>query len=471
MFRDRSEAGTAVAQLLTRFAKESGVVVMGVARGGVPVARQVAQALDAPFGVVVARRFGVPGVEEVALGAIAEGSRRIALHFSAQQIGVPARVIERLATRERVELERCASVCHAVQPLPDLRDRVVLLIDDGLASGVTLRAAARAVRRSRPARLVVAVPVASPWGSRCVEADVDELIAVATLPKFETVAAAYEDFTPIGDDALIHLLGRPIRAGSAAGAIANDIGIPRWTKAQSEDRERTILIPAPGGSIVADLGMPPPGVFASDVRRSCTVRGLVVLAPGDGSTRNSFANRYIAGRLRFGGYATVRVDLRTQPEQRTGGDVALRDADVEQRATRLASACDWALREGVPGAQQTTIIGTGSGAAASLLTAARRRGLVRAVIGRGAPDDFAPNALSKVDAAVLLLVGTSDRPPMRRHDATPMLPTDVEIVRVPRAATALDEPGAIGSMAECMSAWLDRLDRLEARRLRRRSRT
>lgn len=472
-FRDRSEAGKVLARSLGQYATESGVVVLGLARGGIPVARQVADALDATLGVVVSRKIGVPGIEEVALGAIAEGTRRIVTDGVAQHIGVPARLIERLATRERVELERCASLYHAARPLPDLRGCVVVLVDDGVATGVTLRAAARVVRRARPARLVAAVPIASRRGGYEVGADVDELTVVVTPEKFESVSAAYENYAPVSDDDVLELLGRPTRrASSTVRDISDRLGEGlSWADGRPHDRERTIVIPVAGGAIVADLGMPPPGIYASAMQRSGNVRGLVMLAHGDGSNRNSFRNRYIAGRLRLAGYATLRLDLLTRAEQQMGAGGASFGLDVERLATRLAGACEWAAREDVAGAQRTVLIGAGTGAAAALVTAARHPERVRAVVARGGRVDLAARALSRVSAAVLLIVGASDPGSVRRHDdALWELPADAELVKVPRAAQGFDEPGALGFAAEHVVGWLDRLDRLDRRNLRRRSR-
>lgn len=460
-FRDRSDAGRVLARSLSRYATESGVVVLGLARGGVAVARQVAESLGAPLGVMVARKIGVPGIEEVALGAITEGSRRIVADAVSRYLGVPGPVVEQLAARERVELERSAALYHAGRALPELRGRVVLLVDDGLATGVTLRAAARVVRGAHAARVIAAVPVASRWGAQEVRAEVDELTAVVTPATFETVAAAYEDYAAVGDEDVLALLGRPIRRVSPAVRDISarlETALP-WSDGGSSTRERTILIPSIGGVIAADLGMPA-GLYANEARRAASVRGLVIVAHGSGSSRNSYRNRYIAGRLRLAGYATLRLDLLTGPEQRTDVDGARFGFDVERLAARLASACDWAVREGVAGANRMTLMGASTGAAAALLTAARRQRHVWAVVARAGRVDLVAHALSDVHAPVLLLVGAADQATLRRNgDALRLLPPGATLVKIPRAGHGFDEPGTLGVLTEHVVSWLDRLER------------
>jgi putative phosphoribosyl transferase len=246
-FRNRYQAGTVLAQALSPYAARPDTVVLGLARGGMPVARAVADALGATLGVFVSRKFGVPGTEEVALGAIAEGSRRIVADAVAQYIGAPARLLERLATNERVELERRASLYHAGWPLPDLRDRVVILVDDGLVTGVTLRAAARVVRRAGPARLIAAVPVASHWGSTHVGAAVDELAVVVTSAKLATVSPAFEDYAPVTDDDVLRLLHGPTRRASSLTLDTSDQSGSVWPWGDGPPRDAGAAYrPGPG---------------------------------------------------------------------------------------------------------------------------------------------------------------------------------------------------------------------------------
>lgn len=458
-FRDRADAGDALALSLSMFATEPNVVVLGVGRGGVPVARQVAGELGAPFDVLVSRKIGVPGIEEVALGAIAEGSGRVVPDDVAWYIGVPSRVVERLAARERVELERCAQLYRGGKPLHDLQGRTVILVDDGLATGATLRAAARAVRSKQPRRLIAAVPIASQSGVKEMQAEVDELVSLVTPEEFKSVSASYSSYAPVTDDEVLALLGRPPRR--APSVLVRDVSDrieppPSRHGRGPSGAERTLEIQASGSTIMADLGAPR-DIFGETTHR---VRGLAILAQGGGCSRNSYKNRYMAGRLRESGYATLRVDLLTRQEQCDDhASVATRFA-VERIAARLNSVCDWAAHEGVDGVDHTILISAGMGAGAAFLAAARRRERIFAVVSRGGRVDLAGETLSQVQAPTLLIVGTADAEMVQRNrEAMRLLPNSTEMVRIPRAGNSFAEPGALGSVAEHTVKWLDRLDR------------
>ena len=471
-FRDRSDAGRVLAESLSRYSGVSGLVVLGLARGGVAVARPVADALGAPLGVLVSRRLTFPGVDEVALGAIAEGSRRVVLDTAAHDIGVPARVLERLAELERIDLERCASLYHAGSPPIDLRGRIVLLVDDGVATGVTMRAAAHVVRRARPARLIAAVPIASRWGAQRVAAEVDELSAVVTATTIEALSSGYQDHAPVTDDEVLELLGRRTRRISPiVRDISDRIGVAlSRVDHRLDHRERAIAIPIPGGAFTASLGMPPVGVFARELPPSDHVRGLVVLAHTDEGDRNPFFNRYLAGRLRLGGFATLRLDLVTKSEQRLGIGSARTQFDLARVAARLADVCDWLAREGVAGAQRTMLVGAGTAATAALAVASRRPAHVRGIIVRAGRVDLPIYPWSHARASVLMIFGADQASASQRDALLSQLPVDAELMRVPHPAHALDEPDAIGFVAERIVDWLDTLDRQDRKRLRRPSR-
>ncbi|HMA25934.1 MAG TPA: phosphoribosyltransferase family protein, partial [Gemmatimonadaceae bacterium] len=289
-FRDRSHAGDALAQSLSRFATEPDVLVLGLARGGVLIGRQVAAALGASFGVLVSRKIGVPGIEEVALGAIAEGNDRVVEDSVAWYIGVPSNVVARLATRERVEIARRARVYRDGQALPDVRGRTVILVDDGLATGATLRAAARTIRDRQPRKLIAAVPVASRRGLDDLRGETDEMIALVVPEVFETVSSSYERFAPLTDDDVLTVLGSRTRRVSR---MVHDIS------GRITDAERTIEIPVYDGHVQADLATPHHFSFREGGRQSREPNALVILAHGGGSSRDSYRNRYIAGRLRL----------------------------------------------------------------------------------------------------------------------------------------------------------------------------
>lgn len=465
-FRDRADAGAVLARSLIDYRGRADVTVLGLARGGVPVAREVANLLRVPLAVVVARKVGVPGIEEVALGAIAEGSTRVVADTVAWYLGVPSRIVDRLAARERVELERRVGLYASGLASLDLRGRTVILVDDGLATGASVRAALRSIRDKRPARVVVAVPISSRDAAEDVRLEVDELVAIVTPARFASVGSAYEDYSAVTDDDVLSLIGRPTRRVSPYMRDVSDRIGAALTRAdgRTRDLERTIGIQTPDAAIVGDLGVPS---FVPSLRRGQRaegVRGLVILAHGGGSSRSSYRNRYLAGRLRLSGYATLRLDLLTTDEQRMDAVSESYRFDVGRLATRLASACDWVDREGVAGAHHTVLAGSNTAAAAALETAARRPGRVFAVAARGGRVDLVAEALPRVKTPVLLMVGGADRESVRRNnDAVDRLPRGALLIKVPRASRTLEEPGALGFVAEHLVSWLDRLESRERR--------
>src|SRR6202166_4792121 len=162
LFRDRREAGRLLAAKLANYANRPDVLVLALPRGGVPVAYEVARALDVPLDVFVVRKLGVPGYEELAMGAVATGGVRVLNDQFVARLGIPEHMIDAIAARERQELARRERLYRGGRPLPDVRGRTVIVVDDGLATGATMHAAIQALRQQNPARIVGAVPAASP---------------------------------------------------------------------------------------------------------------------------------------------------------------------------------------------------------------------------------------------------------------------------------------------------------------------
>ncbi len=193
-FQNRIEAGKLLAVRLHKYANRPDVIVLALPRGGVPVAFEVARELNAPLDVYVVRKLGVPGHRELAMGAIATGGIRIINERVVEELGIPQAVIDRVAVEEKQELERRETVYRGHSDAPHLAGRVVILVDDGIATGSTMRAAIAAIRREHPARIVVAVPVASAASVSQFEGAVDEIIALMAPEEFYAVAQFYDDF-------------------------------------------------------------------------------------------------------------------------------------------------------------------------------------------------------------------------------------------------------------------------------------
>ncbi len=205
-FADRHQAGVALASSLTAYAGRADVLVLALPRGGVPVGYEVARALGAPLDVFMVRKLGVPGHEELAMGAIASGGVRVMNDGVLHALRVPPGAVDEVAAREGEELERRERAYREGRPPPEVEGRTVLLVDDGLATGATMRAAAAAVRELGPARIVVAVPVAARETCEMMEEEVDEVVCALTPDPFQAVGLWYDDFSQTTDEEVGALL-------------------------------------------------------------------------------------------------------------------------------------------------------------------------------------------------------------------------------------------------------------------------
>lgn len=205
-FRDRQDAGVQLAANLRPYGNDPRVMVLGLPRGGVPVAYEVARALHAPLDVFVVRKLGVPGHRELAMGAIASGGVRVLNPEVIESLQIPERIIEAVAAYEQKELERQQRAYRGDVPFPPLAGRIVIIVDDGLATGSTMRAAVRSVRQSGPARIVVAVPVGAAETCRSLRAEADDLVCTNVPLDFHAVSLWYEEFSQTTDQEVRSLL-------------------------------------------------------------------------------------------------------------------------------------------------------------------------------------------------------------------------------------------------------------------------
>jgi predicted phosphoribosyltransferase len=217
LFRDRADAGRRLAAKLTTYAGRHDVLVLALPRGGVPVAAEVARELGVPLDVYLVRKLGVPGHEELALGAIASGGTIVLNDDIVRGLAIPSTVIDTLVRQERHELERRERVYRGDRPIPDVTGRVVILVDDGLATGATMRAAVEALRARHPVRLVVAVPVGAPETCSALESLADEVTCAVTPEPFYAVGLWYADFDQTTDAEVQTLLEQAaVRTSRAA---------------------------------------------------------------------------------------------------------------------------------------------------------------------------------------------------------------------------------------------------------------
>ena len=208
IFDDRVDAGRRLAEQLRKYAKRSDVVVLGIPRGGVPVAYEVAVALGAPLDIFVSRKLGVPGEEELAFGAVATGGVRVLDHDLIRSVGISKEEIELITARVRAEVLRREHLYRGSRPPLKLEGKVAILVDDGIATGSSMLAAIQALRQLNPASIVVAVPVAPVSTSHRLRKEVDELVCVQTPEEFFAIGNFYSDFSQVADSEVTELLDR-----------------------------------------------------------------------------------------------------------------------------------------------------------------------------------------------------------------------------------------------------------------------
>jgi putative phosphoribosyl transferase len=212
LFADRAEAGRQLAEALAGYAGQEGVVVLALPRGGVPIGYEIATRLNAPLDVYVVRKLGVPGREELAMGALAGDGTRVVDEAMVEALGITRQELQAVIERESAEIARRERAYRTDRSAPELAGKIVIAVDDGLATGATMRAAAIALRRHRPAKLVVAVPVAAPHTCASLAREVDRIVCSYTPEPFHAVGLYYANFDQIGDEEVRRLLAQAAAA-------------------------------------------------------------------------------------------------------------------------------------------------------------------------------------------------------------------------------------------------------------------
>ena len=277
-FHDRTDAGRQLATRLTAFAGRSDVIVLGLPRGGVPVAHEVAAQLKVPLDVWLVRKLGVPGHPELAMGAIATGGIQVLSTDLIRDLGIPPALVEQVAVRERLELERRDALYRAGRRPVEVRDRTVILIDDGLATGSTMRAAVLALRQHAPARIVVAVPVGSREACEQLRRLADEVVCVSTPDPFDAVGLWYEVFSQTSDEEVIRLLATTSVGHSKQQTGKSDAGTvvrARAIRLSGDPSQYDPLIDAIGDAQIVLLGEATHGTHEFYRERAFITRRLI----------------------------------------------------------------------------------------------------------------------------------------------------------------------------------------------------
>jgi putative phosphoribosyl transferase len=416
LFTDRRDAGRRLAASLQHL-RDPRTVVLGLPRGGVPVAAEVAMALGAPLDVIVVRKLGVPFQPELGMGAIGEDGFPIVNDEVVRAAGVSGSQLADVEARERMELDRRVQRFRRGRPRKALEGRTALIVDDGIATGSTARAACQVARAHGATRVVMAVPVAPVGWSARIGGDADECIALSTPEPFWAIGQFYADFSQTSDDEVVDCLAHA--------------DTPR-------PRDEEVTVSAASVRLGGRLTVPP------------RAAGLVVFAHGSGSSRHSPRNRYVAAVLNEAGLGTLLFDLLTPAEEHDRAKVF----DIGLLGDRLVEATRWLLSEPDGRVGPIGYFGASTGAAAALWAAAEPGTDIAAVVSRGGRPDLAAGRLGAVRAPTLLIVGGRDDVVLElNREAQRHLRVESRLDVVPGASHLFEEPGTLQIAAELARDW------------------
>lgn len=424
VFDNRLDAGRQLAARLEAL-RGTDIVVLGLPRGGVPVAAEVAKTLDAPLDVIVVRKLGVPSEPEVAMGAIGEGGVKVLDSRVLRMARVSDAELANVERRERVTLEDRSARFRRGRDRIDLTGRTAVIVDDGIATGSTARAACQVARRLGAARVVLAVPV-GPKDTVEGFAEADEVVCVWAPSQFLAVGYHYRDFSPTSEDEVIVLLdaaARRMQAGLASEAADSDLDV---------------VIPVDGVTVEGHLHLPEPAT------------AVVVFAHGSGSSRHSPRNRFVADVLYEAGLGTLLLDLLTPGEEADRANVF----NIELLARRLGGVTDWLAANRETAGCVVGYFGASTGAGAALRAAGELGERISAVVSRGGRPELAGPILPTVTAPTLLIVGGADPIVLdlnRRAQAE--LSCENRLVVVAGATHLFEEPGALAEVAILARDW------------------
>ncbi len=437
IFRDRVDAGHHLAKRLSSYTNLGDVIVLGIPRGGVTVAYEVARALNAPLDILLSRKLGVPGQEELAFGAIAAGDGRYLDPRVIQATDISEQEIARVTEEVTKTLQERALLYRGNRPPLQVKGKTVILVDDGIATGASVYAAIQALRQMKPAIVVLAVPVGPAATCEWLKNEVDELICVYAPERFYAVGQFYEVFSQVEDEEVQDLL-----------ELAGRLAAPKssTTESVSSGNQEEVSIDLEDVQLKGILNIPD------------DPKGIVLFVHGSGSSRHSSRNLYVARALQAHGIATLLFDLLTNEEELYDRANAKLRFDIELLTNRLVGVTQWITRH--PIAQKLAIgyFGASTGAAAALVAAGRLPSLIAAVVSRGGRPDLAGNALNLVGAPVLLIVGGKDEMVvgLNRQAFRELTVPDKQLIIVPGATHLFEEAGALEKVAQLAADWFSR---------------
>jgi putative phosphoribosyl transferase len=415
-FVDRVDAGRQLADKLLPY-KDEAVVVVGLPRGGLPVAFEVARALEAPLDVILVRKIGVPFQPELAAGAIGEDGARVINEDVLREVEITEEELAVVEDREARELRKRVHHYRNIRPAVSLLGKSVVIVDDGVATGSTVRAACQVARERGASQIILAMPVAPLGWQESLRGLADEFVAVFEPDHLGSVGQFYRDFSQVSDDEATRCL---------------DLG-----RALTLSVDENVLI---------DIGVELSGHLVVPER----AKALIIFVHGSGSSRHSSRNRKVAEVLNDAGIATLLFDLLTIEEERSRRNVF----DIEMLSERLNKVTKWIRNRNHLGELTFGYFGASTGAAAAICSAADFQLDISAVVSRGGRPDLAWDHLDDVRCPTLFIVGSEDEEVLalnRRAIGEMHCYTHLSIV--PGATHLFEEPGALDNVAELARDW------------------
>lgn len=411
MFHDRTDAGRKLALRLEHVAGP-GTIVLGLPRGGVPVAYEVARTLHTPLDVLIVRKLGVPWHPELAFGAVGEGGVRVLNDEVIRSTGIAADQVAASEAREQREVQERIERFRPSARRESLHGRTAVIVDDGIATGATAKAACNVARLQGAKHVVLAVPLA-PRNWAIENSDIaDEIVVYDESLDLGSVGAYYEHFSQVDDETVEKLL-REAREATFSGEVRIPASETEWMEGHLE---------VPFGA-----------------------RGMVVFSHGSGSSRMSPRNQSVAARLNSAGFATLLFDLLTPAES----DDRERRFDLELLSRRLGATIPWLRSQPRLKDLPIGLFGASTGAAAAIVTATRGKGLIRAIVSRGGRPDLALAHLERLRTPTLFIVGSEDEDVLElNREAIARIGGPYSLSVVHGASHLFEEPGALDAVVD-----------------------
>jgi putative phosphoribosyl transferase len=440
LLSDRIEAGRRLAAAL-KDAMGKDAIVLAIPRGGVVVGFEVAHTMDVPLDLIIPRKIGAPNNPELAIGAVTEDGTIILDDKLVEYLEVSKEYIKEESERQRLEIERRSKLYRGDAPYPTLKNREVVIVDDGLATGSTMKAAVVSVRKRGAKTIVVAVPVGPSSTVEELKKEADDVICLQRPEPFYAIGQFYEDFSQTSDEDVRRLL----KLSRQQSRAQESRGRTRKMNNDSEGNKKIVKIPSGKATIEGNLTVPR------------GAKRIVIFAHGSGSGRFSPRNRLVANVLEEAGIATLLIDLLTEEEEQIDMRTGRLRFDIDLLAQRLMAATEWVKKNPKTKDMAVGYFGASTGAAAALIAAAKLPEDVRMVVSRGGRPDLALEYLPRVKAPVLLIVGGRDTVVIDLNkEAMKHLRAEKRFEIIPGASHLFEEPGKLEEVARLATAWFSK---------------